>query len=450
MRFVVVAGLLCALIVGLGYTYGQESSAPTFLTAAVERGSISTLVKASGTVEAVVSVDVSSQLSGRIAQVFVNFNDTVTAGQPIAQIDQEIFAARVNEAKAALRVAKATSQVEKAALERAKVAVVNAQTAEKLAEAQSAANKARQDEMERDLLRKLELARTGSGTERDLSQVRALRDAGAADLRASLEQIQMKAEAIAIAEAEKHMAEANLENAQAVVEQRQATLDQAELDLDRTVLRAPIDGVIIKRDVNPGQTVAVSLEAKTLFKIANDLRAMEVHGKIDEADVGQLKPGQATLFTVDAYPDRTFSGKVLQIRKAPEVVQNVVTYTAIVSAPNPDLLLLPGMTAQLRIVVSNTGEILKIPSQALRFRPNGAGAASGRQSANEAASSKASATVWLVGDDGRPNPVAVRLGPSDDNSAALLEGPLSEGQQVIIGIANSQKQRGYFGVRLGF
>jgi len=450
MRFVVVAGLLCALIVGLGYTYGQESSVPTFLTASVERGSISTLVKASGTVEAVVSVDVSSQLSGRIAEVFVNFNDAIKAGQPIAQIDQEIFAARVNEAKAALRVARATAQVEKAALERATVAVTNAQTAKKLAEAQWAANKARQDEVERDLLRKQELARTGSGTERDLSQVRALRDAGAADLRASLEQIQMKEEAIAIAEAEKHMAEANLENAQAVGEQRQAALDQAGLDLDRTVLRAPIDGVIIKRDVNPGQTVAVSLEAKTLFKIANDLREMEVHGKIDEADVGQLKPGQATQFTVDAYPDRTFSGQVLQIRKAPEVVQNVVTYTTIVSAPNPDLLLLPGMTAQLRIVVSNTGEILKIPSQALRFRPNGAGLASGHQSASQAASFKASATVWLVGDDGRPNPVAVRLGASDDNSAALLEGPLNEGQQVIIGVANSQNQMGYFGVRFGF
>ena len=450
MRFVVVAGLFCALIVGLGYTYGQESSVPTFLTAPVERGSISTLVKASGSVEAVVSVDVSSQLSGRIAEVFVNFNDTIKAGQPIAQIDQEIFAARVNEAKAALRVARATAQVEKAALERATVAVTNAQTGKKLAEAQSAANKARQDEVERDLLRKLELARTGSGTERDLSQVRALRDAGAADLRASLEQIQMKEEAIAIAKAEKYMAEANLENAQAVVEQRQAALDQAGLDLDRTVLRAPIDGIIIKRDVNPGQTVAVSLEAKTLFKIANDLREMEVHGKIDEADVGQLKPGQATQFTVDAYPDRTFSGQVLQIRKAPEVVQNVVTYTTIVSAPNPDLLLLPGMTAQLRIVVSDTGEILKVPSQALRFRPNGASAASGHQSANQAASSKASATVWLVGGDGRPNPVAVRLGASDDNSAALLEGALTKGQQVIIGIANSQKQRGYFGVRLGF
>src|SRR5947209_7933501 len=156
MRFVVVAALLCALMVGLGYSYGQESSVPTFLTAPVERGSISTLVKASGTVEAVVSVDVSSQLSGRIAEVFVSFNDAVRAGQPIAQIDQEIFAARVNEAKAALSVARATARVQEAAVERAKVAVVNAQTAKRLAEAQSAAIRARQDEVERDLQRKLQ------------------------------------------------------------------------------------------------------------------------------------------------------------------------------------------------------------------------------------------------------------------------------------------------------
>ena len=408
MRFAVVAALFCPLILGLGYTYSLQSSAPNFITAPVERGSIATLVKASGTVEAVVSVDVSSQLSGRIAQVFVNFNDTVRAGQPIAQIDPEIFAARVSESRAALNVGTATAHVQKAAVERAKVAVLNA---------------------ERELQRQLELARTGSGIGRDLDQTRAQR---------------------AIAEAEQHMAEANLENAQAVVEQRQAALDQARLDLDRTVLRAPIDGIIIKRDVNPGQTVAVTFEAKTLFKIANDLRQMEVHGKIDEADVGQLKVGQTTQFTVDAYPDRTFSGQVLQIRKSPEVVQNVVTYTTIISAPNPDLLLLPGMTAQLRIVVRDTGEVLKVPNQALRFRPNGSGPPSDRQNANQAASSEASATVWLVGEDGRPNPIAVRLGASDDNSTALLEGRLSEGQQLIVGIGNSQKQRGYFGLRLCF
>jgi len=408
MRFAVVAVPLFLSAVGLGYTYNKSSSAPTFMTAPVERGSIATLVKASGTVEAVVGVDVSSQLSGRIAEVFVNFNDTVRAGQPIAQIDPEIFAARVSEARAALNVGTATAHVQKAAVERAKVAILNA---------------------ERELQRQLELARTGSGIGRDLDQARVQR---------------------AIAEAEQHMAEANLENAQAVVEQRQAALDQAGLDLDRTLLRAPIDGIIIKRDVNPGQTVAVTFEAKTLFKIANDLREMEVHGKIDEADVGQLKVGQTTQFTVDAYPDRTFSGHVLQIRKSPEVVQNVVTYTAIISAPNPDLLLLPGMTAQLRIVVSDTGDTLKIPSQALRFRPNGVGIAADRQNANHVASSEASATVWLVGEDGRPDPISVRLGASDDNSTALLEGRLSEGQQLIVGVANSQKQRGYFGFRMGF
>lgn len=451
MRFAVLAVLLCTLGVGvgLGYAYIPEP-APTFITAPVERGSITTLVKASGTVEAVVSVDVSSQLSGRIAEVFVNFNDTVKVGQPIAQIDQEIFAARVNEARAALRVASATAQVQQAALERAKAAVVNAQTAKKLAEAQSAAIRARQDEVKRDLWRKLELARTGNGTQRELSQAQALRDAGTADLLASFDQIQMKTEAIAIAEAEQRMAEANLENAQAVVEQRQAVLDQARLDLDRTVLRAPLDGIIIKRDVNPGQTVAVSLEAKSLFKIANDLREMEVHGKIDEADVGQLKVGQTAHFTVDAYADRTFSGQVLQIRKSPDVMQNVVTYTAIISAPNPDLLLLPGMTAELRIVVRDTGDILKIPNQALRFRPNGANSPSGRQGVNQAASATASATVWVRGNDGQPSPVAVTLGASDDDSAALLAGPLSEGQQLIIGTASSQSQRRYFGLRLGF
>ncbi|MEP9399886.1 efflux RND transporter periplasmic adaptor subunit [Mesorhizobium sp. KR2-14] len=446
MRSVVVASFLSALAVGLGYTYSEEGTAPIFLTAPVERGHISTLVKASGTVEAAVSVDVSSQLSGRIAAVFVNFNDAVTAGQPIAQIDQEIFAAQVNEAKAALSVARAATQAAKAALERAKVAVMDAQTAKELAVAQSAASKSRQDELERDLQRKAKLARTGSGTERDLSQVKALRDAGVSDLRASLDQVQMKAEAIAMTVAEKLMAEAGLENAQAVVEQRQAALDQARLDLDRTVLRAPIDGTIISRDVNPGQTVAVSLEAKTLFKIANDLRQMEVHGKIDEADIGQLHMGQAVQFRVDAYPDRTFSGRILQIRKAPAVVQNVVTYTIIVSAPNPDLLLMPGMTAELQIVVRDSGEILKIPGQALRFRPNGADPTPGHPSTVPGAS----ATVWVVGEGGQPAPIAARLGTSDERGAELLEGSLTEGQQVIVGVANPQNQKGYFGIRLGF
>src|SRR5262249_34482087 len=158
-------------------------------------------------------------------------------------------------------------------------------------------------------------------------------------------------------------------NAKAVIDQKQGALDQAEFDLNRTILRSPIDGVIINRDVNPGQTVAVALEARTLFTIANDLESLEVHGRIDEADVGKIKVGQTARFTVDAYPDRTFTGKVLQIRKASEVVQNVVTYTAIIATPNPENLLLPNMTAELRIVVNNTEDTLKIPNGALRFQP---------------------------------------------------------------------------------
>ena len=361
--------LLSAMGVGLGYAYNQDSEAPSFLTARVERGTISTLVKATGSVDAEITVDVSSQLSGRMAEVFVNFNDVVKAGQPLAQLDQESFLIAVKEAKAALQVATATAHVQQAAVERAKLAIVNARNDETLAEALVASAQAKQDEAQREFERKAQLAKTGTVAERDLSQARALRDTGAADLRAAIEQVKMKTEAIEIAEADLRMAEANLENAQAVIEQKQAAVDQAELDLKRTVVRSPIDGVIVKRDVNPGQTIAVALEAKTLFKIANNLDSMEVHGKIDEADIGKLKAGQSARFTVDAYPDRTFTGKVLQIRKASEVVQNVVTYTAVISAPNPELLLLPGMTAELRILVSDTGDILKIPNQALRFRP---------------------------------------------------------------------------------
>ena len=450
MRFAAVAVLLlCMLIAGLDYSNSQRSPPGAFLTAPVERGSIATVVKASGAVEAVLTVDVSSQLSGRIAQVLVSFNDIVKAGQPIAQIDPAIFAARVKEARAALNVAKANVRVQNSAVERAKIAAINAHTAKRLAEAQSAAIKAKQIEAEKDLQRKSQLARTGNVSEHELSHVMATREAAAADLRASLEQIQMRAEAITITDAEQQMAEASHDNAKAVVEERQAALDQAQLDLERTVIGAPIDGIVIKRDVNPGQTVAVSLEAKTLFKIANDLRVMEVHGKIDEADVGQLKVGQAAQFTVDAYPNRTFTGMVQQFRTSPEIVQNVVTYTAIISAPNPELLLLPGMTAQLRIVVSELGDTLKIPSQALRFRPKNAPAALGARAADEAAA-RSSATVWIAGGDGQALPVKVKLGASDDNGAALLDGALSEGQHVIVGEANTQAQKGYFGIRLGY
>jgi HlyD family secretion protein len=234
----------------------------------------------------VITVEVSSQLSGRISEVLVNFNDEVKAGQPIARVDPEIFVARVNEAKAVLKVAQATALVQEAAVERAHAATANAEMAHRMAEAQTTAAQVRLDQAEKELQRRLQLVRSGSVADRDLLQAQTQRDMNAAELRAAIEDRNMKHEAIGISNAESRMAQANVQNAQAVVEQRQAALEQANLDLDRTLIRAPIDGVIIKRDVNPGQTMAVTLEAKTLFKIAQDLRKMEVRGKIDEADVG--------------------------------------------------------------------------------------------------------------------------------------------------------------------
>jgi HlyD family secretion protein len=242
------------------------------------------------------------------------------------------------------------------------------------------------------------------------------------------------------------IAEANLENATAMVLQKQAVLAQAELDLERTVLRSPIDGVIISRYVDPGQTIAVTLEAATLFTIANNLALMEVHGRIDEADVGRLRTGQTVRFTVDAYPDRTFTGSVLQIRKAAEVTQNVVTYTAVVSAANPDHLLLPNMTAELSIIVSNTGGALTIPNQALRFRADVTDEAPNKDAVS--APSTSSTTVWVIGSDGQPKPISVKVGLSDDNNTQLLDGPLTEGQPLIVGVSNTQAPR-LLGIRMG-
>ena len=220
MRFAVVAALLCTLMVGLGYSYSQDSPAPAFITAPIERGSISSTVRATGTVEAVVTVDVSSQLSGRIAEVFVNFNDDVESGQPIAKLDQEIFAARVSEAKAALDVADTTASMQIAARQRARTSIATARTAVRVAQAQSAAAQAKQEEVERDLQRKLHLAPSGAVSQRELTQSRAQRDTGAAELQGLDEQVRMKEQAIEMAEAEMRMAEASVENARAVEEGR--------------------------------------------------------------------------------------------------------------------------------------------------------------------------------------------------------------------------------------
>ncbi len=441
LRLSAMAAGFSVLMAGLTVARNEVNPASRFITAPVERGTISKVVKATGTVEAVLKVDVSSQLSGRIADVFVGFNDAVSAGQPIARLDQDIFNARVTEAAAALNVARASAELARAEIDRATFAESSARTAKKVAEALNEAAKARQAEAERELQRKITLSHTGIASGRELSHAQAVRDEAAAEVNAAVEQILMKEEAIAASGAELQMATAGLHNAEAAVKQRQAAVDQAKLDLEHTVLRAPIDGMILKRDVNPGQTLAVALEAKTLFEIANDLRQMEVHARIDEADVGELRQGQEAIFTVDAYPNRSFSGQIRQLRKSPETAQNVVTYTAIISAPNPDLLLFPGMTAVLQVVVRHGGEVLRIPNAALRFRPDALGHNKLDVRSLPSASVGTSAAVWTLDEDRGPVPVPVRIGLSDDRGAQLLEGSLTDGQRLIVGVVNSDGER---------
>jgi HlyD family secretion protein len=246
--------------------------------------------------------------------------------------------------------------------------------------------------------------------------------------------------AIPAADAELEMAQATLEHALAAFDQQQAALEQARIDLARTVIRAPIDGIIIDRQVELGQTVAATLEAPTLFTIARDLRDMQVHAKIDEADIGRVQPGQRARFTVDAHPDRVFEATVSEIRKSPEVLQNVVAYTVILAAPNRDLALLPGMTAMVRVVLDEASDVLKLPNAALRFRPP-----SGVVPSAEAGT----AFVWVERANADPKPVAVRPGRSDASWTEVKGGSLRSGDQVIIGMLPNSEEPSWLGLRWG-
>jgi HlyD family secretion protein len=224
-------------------------------------------------------------------------------------------------------------------------------------------------------------------------------------------------------EAQIEVAGSQIASAQAAVKQREALLRQAQVDLERTIIRAPVNGTVILRNIDAGQTVAASLQAPVLFTIAQDLRDMQVEAAIDEADVGRLRVGQQAGFTVDAFPRRDFSGEIRQIRKSPVNVQNVISYTVVISAANPDQSLLPGMTANVRVMVDSRDSVLKFPNAALRFRPGGGAPATGR--------------VWVPGPDGQPKAVDLRTGLTDGTSTEILEGPLKEGDEVILGLGET-------------
>lgn len=298
-----------------------------YRTGEVERGDIERSISSSGSVQALVTVDVGSQLSGQIAEIHKDFNDQVEAGDLLALIDPATFQTRVAAAEADLAVARSNVRIADATVEKSR------------AQEALAAREAERQER---------LAARGNVSRSTLDAART---------------------ALLAARADTKVAEAQQENAHSVVVQNEAALAQARIDLDRTRIHSPIDGVIIERSVSVGQTVAASLQAPVLFRIAQNLEQIQIEAVINEADIGAVKGGNPVSFTVDAYPEQQFRGEVRQVRLAPTVEQNIVTYTVIISASNRDRRLLPGMTATVRIVTGLREDVLRVPNEAIRFVP---------------------------------------------------------------------------------
>lgn len=320
---------LGALVLGSAWMFGLPGSQPTLIydTSEVTRGQIRKVVSTSGPVRALVTVSVGSQLSGQIQALKVDFNSEVKEGDELATLDAKTFAAKVAQAKADLAAAQAQILNQQAALQKGEAVLRQA---------------------ERATVRQQTLARTGVTSAAALDT--ATRDAD-------------------VARAEIAVAKAQIENAKAVVAQRQAQLEQAQIDLDRTTIRSPIDGTVISRTIDVGQTVAASLQAPELFKIAQDLRRIRIEAQVNEADVGSIAEGNAVEFTVDAYPERRFAGKVTQVRLAAVELNNVVTYTVIIEASNDDRKLFPGMTANAQVESARKDGALRISLDSLRFKP---------------------------------------------------------------------------------
>ncbi len=450
--WIVVFLLSASGSVGAWRVFTVKADKPAYLFAPIDKGDIVLQVAANGTLAAVTTVMVGTQVSGIIDELYADFNSEVKKGQLLAKLNPDLFEAQVQQAEASVRAAEATLNDDlasiasaKANLEKAKVDVLD---------------KGRKIKRQKELFDQNLIARD------DLDTAQAANDAAVATQNA--------------AEAQLESAQARFKADQSRLQQAQANLETSKVNLEHTIITSPISGTIISRSVDRGQTVAASFSSPTLFTIGEDLTKMQVNTNIDEADVGRIKTGMEAAFTVDAYPGETFSGTISQIRLAATTVQNVVTYNAIIDVPNPQLKLKPGMTANVKILIEKAEKVLKFPNSALRFKPSlsdlemeAAFKRSGeekyyqylksvapagstravRQSSNgfrpgggggPAGSGQAPAVrpsnrgrripLWILGDDKQIRPVLVRIGLSDGVSTEISEGKLKEGDKIIVGL----------------
>ncbi|HET6515844.1 MAG TPA: efflux RND transporter periplasmic adaptor subunit [Thermodesulfovibrionales bacterium] len=377
-------GFLIMTVLGIAalLSFRNKETLPKYRTEKVTRGEIVMKVTATGTVNAVTTVLVGTQVSGTIKEIFVDFNSLVKKGQLIARIDPALFEEQVAQAKANFLSAKAT-------LEKSNTALVDAK---------------RTMDRNRELFSKNLIARSDLDT----------------------------------AETNYESARAQVGVSKAQVAQAEAALKNAETNLGYTRIVSPVNGTVVSRNVDVGQTVAASFQTPTLFTIAQDLTKMQIDTNVDEADIGKVKIGQDVEFTVDAYRDVTFKGKVGQVRIAPITVQNVVTYDVVITVNNPDFKLNPGMTANVSIIVAQKQDVLKIPNAALRFKP---------ADKTKAKQPQKGSGIWILENE-KPKRLPVSIGVSDGNFTEIVTGDVKEGQEVIIEALTRPKSPSTSGPRM--
>jgi HlyD family secretion protein len=482
-------GAMAVVAVAGFYLSGRDSSSTQYMTARIERGNLRNTVTATGTLQAVTTVQVGSQASGTISALYADYNSVVKKGQVVAQLDPAVSKAQVEQARANLEQAKASLVQAQAAVVNARAGVTDAkakgQAAQSTvqnntagvsgAEANVAVLKAQLDDALSLLKQQESLLKAGVIAQRDyeVSQtayrtaearynqaVSQLNQAKLTQQSSSSAGIAQSNAAVEQSQAQVQQSQAQVKQAAAQVQQAQAALSLAQVNLSHTTITSPIDGIVVSRDVNVGQTVAASLSAPTLYTIANDLTQMQVIANIDQADIGLVEQAKSVKFSVDAFPGKDFDGKIEQMRINPQNVQNVVTYNVVIDVNNPDQKLKPGMTANLTVTIDERNNVLKVPNSALRFTPTdangqriGAGTGGGQnagqrrraqtdnvggQQENFAPASAPvlegqTRIVWVMGQDGKPQRKRIKIGLTDGVSTEVVEGELNEGDIVITG-----------------
>lgn len=376
-----IAIVAVAVVVVIGVVVlGNGSNEPKHKTAVVTRGDVEAIVVTTGTLDPVTMVEVGSEVSGTIKNIFVDYNSRVRKDQVLAELDKASF-------EDAVKQNEANYEVGLAGLEKAKVAL---------------------DEAKKKNDRTSDLFKKNMVSEED-------READEAAYKSALDDVKV---------------------AQDGVKEAKAELDSSRVDLEHTNIRSPIDGILFSREVNVGQAVASKFQTPVLFKLANDLSTMRVECSVDEADVGRVKEGEKVRFFVEAFPDETFNGRVVQIRNEPDTSENVVSYTAILEILNRETKLMPGMTATVSIITAEAKNVLKVPNSALRYRPAD-GPGSGRQgkkgSASTQAGSKRIPFVWVEGPKNKRIPVLIQTGITDNVYTEIVSGELKEGDRIVVG-----------------